>query len=154
MTGWVGGEITGPGYGSGNKKGHANCFHFLFLSSALLTLSTGLKSCMKKKNFSLCPLCKFNDIIYDYKGGNVLRGTWRKPSKDKIIKQDLGNTLIRSPDVGDRETSQPLKDYLWCPAVEKTCERVRQLSPFFLGLYIEINADCRQLIICNLTLVM
>lgn len=45
------GEITGPRYSSSNKKGHPNCFHFLFLSSALLTLSMGLKSCMKKKLF-------------------------------------------------------------------------------------------------------
>lgn len=47
----------------------------------------------KEKNFSLCPLCEFNDLIYDYKGGNVSRGTWRKPTEDKIIKQDIGNTL-------------------------------------------------------------
>lgn len=47
----------------------------------------------EKKNFSLRPLCEFNDLIYDYKGGNVSRGTWRKPTEDKIIKQDIGNTL-------------------------------------------------------------
>ncbi len=73
----------------------------------------------KNNNFSLCPLCEVNDVIYDYKGGNVLRGTWRKPTEDKIIKQDIGNTVRRNPYVSEQETGQPLKDYLWCPTVEE-----------------------------------
>lgn len=86
-----------------------------------------------KKNFSLCPLCEFNDVIYDYKGGNVLRGTWRKPTEDKIIKQDLGNTLRRNPDVSEQETGQPLKDYLRRPtAEENTSEMVRNEAAAFV----------------------
>lgn len=69
---------------------------FSGLSSALLPRYMGLKSCMKKrrrkKTFPFCPLCEFNGVIYDDEGGNVWRGTWRKPAEDKIIKQDVGNT--------------------------------------------------------------
>lgn len=53
-----------------------------------------------------------------------------KPTEDKIIKQDIGNTLRRNPDVSEQETGQPLKDYLWCPAVEEsTSEMVRNEPP-------------------------
>lgn len=38
-------------------------------------------------------------------------GTWRKSTEDQAIKQDLGNTVGRKPDVSEEETGQPLKDY-------------------------------------------
>lgn len=93
---WMGGKKQKPLQVRVSLRNKTSPGLFSGLSSALLPRHMGLKSCTKKrrrkKTFPFCPLCEFNGVIYDDEGGNVWRGTWRKPAEDKIIKQDVGNT--------------------------------------------------------------
>lgn len=55
------------------RKGRLDRFDLcLTVLSSHRTHSTDVRSCRKRrKHFSLCPLCEFNDVIYDDRGGNV-----------------------------------------------------------------------------------
>lgn len=72
--------------------------------------SMRIRSAPREYNHCLC--CFFswvNEAIFDYKKGNVLMGTQRKPAEDKVIKQDTGSALRWSPHVN--QDGQLLKDF-------------------------------------------
>ena len=66
---------------STDKKGQPSCFNFCFSVLGISYPFLGNQVLHEKKTISLCPLCKFNDVIYDYKTGNVLRGYLKKANR-------------------------------------------------------------------------
>lgn len=70
-----------------------DAFTRAWLPSALAAPRESSLAWKKERKILLCALWQFNGVIYDSRGGNVGRVTSRKPAEDKIMKQDIGNTL-------------------------------------------------------------